>query len=152
MSRFSDPLEFGKGYDRKVLAQLWGLGGFQAIGRGVFTPKSEGQIFLFVTRERLGWMTPYNNFLDDDLLFWDGEKGHGSDDRITSASRNGEEIHLFYRDHRLMPFTYYGKVVMIRCQRFTDGPSEFVFNVVVLADKLATSEPMQLGEEPVDYA
>ena len=152
MSRFSDPLEFGKGYDRKVLAQLWGLGGFQAIGRGVFTPKGVGQIFLFVTRERLGWMTPYNNFLDDDLLFWDGEKGHGSDDRIIGASRNGEEIHLFYRDHRLTPFTYYGKVVMVRCQRFTDRPSEFVFNVMALAGKLATSEPMQLSEEPVDYA
>ena len=97
-------------------------------------------------------MTPYNNFLDDDLLFWDGEKGHGSDDRIISASRNGEEIHLFYRDHRLTPFTYYGKVVMVRCQRFTDRPSEFVFNVVALAGKLSTSEPMQLAEEPVDYA
>jgi putative restriction endonuclease len=152
MSRFSEPLEIGKGYDRKVLAQLWALGGFQAIGRGVFTPKGVAQIFLFVTRERLGWMTPYNNFLDDDLLFWDGEKGHGSDDRITSASRNGEEIHLFYRDHRLTPFTYYGKVVMVRCQRFTDRPSEFVFSVVALAIKLIPSEPMHLAEEPADYA
>lgn len=152
MSRFSDPLEFGKGYDRKVLAELWGLGGFQAIGRGVFTPRGVRQIFLFVTRERLGWMTPYNNFLDDDLLFWDGEKGHGSDDRIINASRNGEEVHLFYRDNRLTPFTYYGKVVMVRCQRYTDRPSEFVFTVVALAEKLATYQPMQLSEEPVDYA
>ena len=58
-------------------------------------------------------MTQYNNFLDSDLLFWDGEKGHGSNDRIANASRNGEEIHLFYRDYRLTPFTYHGKVVMI---------------------------------------
>jgi hypothetical protein len=152
MSRFTNQLEVGKGYDRKVLAQLWGLGGFQAIGRGVFTPKGERQIFLFVTRERLGWMTPYNNFLDGDLLFWDGEKGHGSDDRIVNASRNGDEIHLFYRDHRLTPFTYHGKVVMIRCNRFSDRPSEFVFNVVMLAAKLIPSETMQLAEEPADYA
>jgi putative restriction endonuclease len=152
MSRFSDPLEFGKGYDRKVLAQLWGLGGFQAIGRGVFTPKGVGQIFLFVTRERLGWMTQYNNFLDHDLLFWDGEKGHGSDDRITNASRNGEEIHLFYRDQRLTPFMYYGKIVMVRCQRFTDKPSAFVFNVVAIAAKITPDEPMNLAEEPIDYA
>jgi hypothetical protein len=152
MSRFTDPLELGKGYDRKVLAQLWGLAGFQAIGRGVFTPKGLGQIFLFVTRERLGWMTPYKNFLDGDLLFWDGEKGHGTDDRIVNASRNGEEIHLFYRDHRLTPFTYHGKVVMIRCNRFTDRPSEFVFNVVAIAKNLAPAESMQLAEEPADYA
>jgi len=152
MSRFTDPLEIGEGYDRKVLAQLWGLAGFQAIGRGVFTPKGVGQIFLFVTRERLGWMTPYKNFLDVDLLFWDGEKGHGSDDRIASASRNGEEIHLFYRDHRLVPFTYHGKVVMVRCNRFTDRPSEFVFNVVVITAELAPAESMQVAEEPADYA
>ena len=152
MSRFTDPLEIGKGYDRKVLARLWGLIGFQAIGRGVFTPKGVGEIFLFVTRERLGWMTPYKNFLDDDLLFWDGEKGHVSDDRIATASRNGEEIHLFYRDHRPTPFTYHGKVVMVRCNRFTDRPSEFVFNVVAIAAELGPAEPMQVAEEPVDYA
>ena len=152
MSRFSDPLEIGRGYERKVLALLWGLGGFQAIGRGVFTPKGAGQIFLFVTRERLGWMTPYKNFLDDDLLFWDGEKGHGSDERIASASRTGEEIHLFYRDSRLTPFIYYGKAIMIRCNRFTDRPSEFVFNVVSIAAAFTPSEPMQLAEDPADYA
>ncbi len=152
MSRFTEPLEIGKGYDRKVLARLWGLAGFQAIGRGVFTPKGVGQIFLFVTRERLGWMTQYNNFLDGDLLFWDGEKGHGSDDRIAGASRDGEEIHLFYRDHRLTPFTYHGKVVMLRCNRFTDRPSEFVFNVVAIAARLAPDESMHLAEEPADFA
>src|ERR1022692_180506 len=152
MSRFTNPLEIGTGYDRKVLARLWGLAGFQAIGRDVFTPKGVGQIFLLVTRERLGWMTQYNNFLDSDLLFWDGEKGHGSDDRIANASRNGEEIHLFYRHHRLTPFTYHGKVIMIRCNRFTDHPSEFVFNVVAMATELAPAESIQLAEEPADYA
>lgn len=152
MSRFTNPLEIGKGYDRQVLARLWGLAGFQAIGRGVFTPKGAGQIFLFVTRERLGWMTPYKNFLDGDLLFWDGEKGHGSDDRISNASRNGEEIHLFYRDHRPMPFTYHGKVVMVQCNRFTDRPSAFVFKVVAIATDRPPDEPAHLAEEPADYA
>ena len=152
MSRFTDPLEIGNGYDRKVLARLWGLAGFQAIGRGVFTPKSSEQIFLFVTRERLGWMTPYNNFLDGDLLFWDGEKGHGSDERIVSASRSGEEIHLFYRDHRLTPFTYHGKVIMLRCSRFTDRPSEFVFKVLAITAEVAYAETTHSDQEQVDYA
>jgi putative restriction endonuclease len=134
------------------LASLWGLAGFQAIGRGVFTPRGVAQIFLFVTRERLGWMTPYKNFLDDDLLFWDGEKGHGSDERIANASRNGEEIHLFYRDQRLTPFTYYGKVVMIRCDRFTDRPSEFVFNVVSIGATFIPPDAMQVAEDQADYA
>lgn len=152
MSRFSDLLEIGKGYDRKGLAELWGLAGFQAIGRGVFTPKGLGQIFLFVTRERLGWMTPYNNFLDGDMLFWDGEKGHGSDERIVRASINGEEIHLFYRDQRLTPFIYHGRAVMLRCDRFTDRPSEFVFNVLAMSARFTSGESLYVAEDPADYA
>jgi putative restriction endonuclease len=152
MSRLTDPLEIGGGYDRKELAKLWGLAGFQGIGRGVFTPKGGGLIFLFVTREREGWMTQYNNVLHEGLLLWDGEKGHGSDDRIANASPNGEEIHLFYRDRRLTPFIYHGKVVMVQCVRYTDRPSEFVFNVVSIATKLAPPDSGQWAEEPTDYA
>jgi hypothetical protein len=152
MSRFTDPLLIGRTYDRKVLAQLWSLKGFQAIGRGVFTPTGANRIFLFVTRKREGWMTPYDNFLDHDLLFWEGEKGHGNDARIVDASRNGEEIHLFYREHRLTPFSYYGKIVMIRCNRFGDRPSEFVFRVVAITPTDDPEEPSSVVEEAADYA
>jgi putative restriction endonuclease len=152
MPRFTDPLEIGKGYDRKVLTQLWGLQGYQAIGRGVFTPQGMGQIFLFVTREREGWMTPYNNFLDGDLLFWDGEKGHRTDERISSASKNGEEIHIFYRDQRLTPFVYYGKSVVVRCEQFTDRPSEFVFKLLEVGIDSDPPVSAKLAEEPADYA
>ncbi len=41
---------------------------------------------------------------------------------------------------------------MVRCNRFTDRPSEFVFNVVAIATELAAAESMQLAEEPADYA
>ncbi|MDB6035544.1 MAG: hypothetical protein JWM16_5882 [Verrucomicrobiales bacterium] len=152
MSRFTEPLQVGQGYERKALAELWGLGGFQALGRGVFTPRGERQIFLFVTRQREGWMTPYNNFLDGDLLFWDGEKGHGSDQRIIDASVNGEEIHTFYRDNRSTPFIYHGRIVMLRCNRYTEKPSEFVFNVVTLTPEFPAEDVLQLSEEPADYA
>lgn len=152
MSRFTDSLKIGQGYDRKILARAWGLAGFQAIGRGVFTPKGANEIFLFVTRERLGWMTPYKNFLDDDLLFWDGEKGHRSDERIASAARRGEDIHLFYRDQRHTPFTYHGRIVLVRYDQHTDRPSEFVFNVVAIVPRLAPDAAPQLAEEPADYA
>ncbi len=152
MARFTNPLEIGKGYDRKVLAQLWNLNGFQAIGSGVFTPQGVNQIFLFVTRERLGWMTPYNNYLDGDLLFWDGQKGHRSDERIINASRNEDEIHLFYRERRHIPFTYHGKIVMLRCDRHTDRPSEFVFDVLAIAEKNPPDRAWVAAEDPTDYA
>lgn len=152
MFRFTDPLVIGSGYDRKVLAKLWGLAGYQAIGRGVFTPKGTNQIFLFVTRERLSWMTLYTNYLDEDLLFWDGEKGHGNDERIINAANNGDEIHLFYRDQRHTPFTYYGKIIMFRFCRHTDRSSEFVFQVVSQSTpQPQDEEPTGLREDPSEY-
>jgi hypothetical protein len=96
MSRFSEPLKVGQGYERKALVELWGLGGFQALGRGVFTPMGERQIYLFVTCQWDGWITPYNNFLVGDLLFWDGENGLGSDQgkcslvALSAATGHGE--------------------------------------------------------------
>jgi putative restriction endonuclease len=152
MSRFLDPLEVGKRYDRKILAKLWGLRGYQAIGRGVFTPQSAGLIFLFVTREREGWMTPYNNFLDGDLLFWDGEKGHGSDERIVDAAKNGEEIHVFFRDRRLTPFVYYGKSLAVRYEPLADRPSEFVFKLLEIQMDRPDETSAKLAEDPADYA
>ena len=44
------------------------------------------------------------------------------------------------------------RVVMLRCQRFADRPSEFIFNVVAIAGQIAPAEPMLLAEEPADYA
>ena len=41
---------------------------------------------------------------------------------------------------------------MVRCLRFIDRPSEFVFNVVEFANKVTPVEPLLLAEEPVDYA
>lgn len=152
MSRFTRPLEIGKGYERKALARIWNLGGYQALGRGVFTPRGVNQIVLFVTREREGWMTPYNNYLDGDLLFWDGEKGHGNDERIMKATSSGEEIHLFYRERRHMPFIYYGKVIMVRCQQYSDRPSEFVFNVLSLSTESEPDNSSGVAEEPADYS
>lgn len=152
MSHYTDSLEVGKPYDRKLLAEIWKLRGFQAIGRGVFTPKGLNQIFLFVTRERLGWMTPYNNFLDGDLLFWDGEKGHRSDRRIIESPKTDDEIFLFYRESREIPFTYHGRVFLIRAIEFTDRPSEFVFSVWGDSAETCLAETPRMQDESVDYA
>ena len=61
MSRFTAPLTVGEVYERKTLAGLWRLAGFHALGRGVFTPAGERAIFLFVTREKEGWMAQYRD-------------------------------------------------------------------------------------------
>lgn len=151
MSRYIDPLEVGLGYQRKDLVQLWGLGGYQAISRGVFTPKGENQIFLFVTRDRESWMTAYSNFLDGDLLFWDGERGHANDRRIAGASLMSDDVFLFYRDARYLPFTFHGKVVTLQWAELEDRPSQFVFQVLSLSVGDPINESLQVADEVVDY-
>jgi len=72
----------------------------------VYTPANQRVVFLFVTRIKQRCITQYNDYLDGDLLFWEGENGHGSDERIAAASSKGEEINLFYRETHHSPFIY----------------------------------------------
>jgi hypothetical protein len=139
-------LEVGKSYDRPTLAQMWGFNGFQALGRGVFTPRNMKSIFLFVTREKQQCLTQYKDFLKDDLLFWEGENGHGNDDRIAGASRAGDDIYLFYREKHHSDFTYYGRLILTCCRHHTDKPSDFVFKVVSLSSSIYEDKYSETAE------
>ena len=105
------------------------------MGRGVYTPSGTNTIILFVTREKQKSLTQYNDFLQDDLLFWEGENGHGNDDRISNASQEGDEIYLFYRERHHSDFIYYGRVILTHFVRHHSKPSEFVFKVIALNPK-----------------
>lgn len=128
----TDTLIISQAYTRPELAQLWGLGGIQGINRGVYTPANQRVIFIFVTRIKQKCLTQYNDYLDGDLLFWEGENGHGTDERIAAASSKGEEIHLFYRERHHSDFIYHGKVILAHWSKRSDAPSEFVFKVASL--------------------
>ena len=122
-------IQIGQSYDRPFLANLWGYGGHQAISRGVITPQGTNIIVLFVTKEKQGSMTQYNDFVDGDLLFWEGEEKHGSDNRILNADENDDDVHLFYRDIHHTPFIYMGKVRLLESQKQIKNPSEFIFRI-----------------------
>lgn len=138
-----DNLTIGASYDRPRLARLWELGGFQALGRGVYTPRGSNLIVLFVTREKQQCLTQYRDFLKDDLLFWEGEDGHGNDERVANASQVGDEVHLFYRERHHSDFIYHGRIILTHLVRHTNKPSEFVFKVVSLAPATAPIEYSQ---------
>ena len=150
-SRYIQPLSVGASYDRPMLARIWGHAGHQAFSRGVFTPVNTNLIFLFVTREKQSCLTQYQDFLDGDLLFWEGESGHGSDQRIADASVNGDEIHLFYRVRHHTPFTYHGKAVLASNSSHANRPTEFVFKVAALTYEIDPIEPGIVNEFAVDY-
>src|SRR4051812_41539998 len=85
-------LTIGAKYTRPELADRWGYESHNAIGKGVVTPRGEKLIILFVTRIKQEALTQYNDYLRGDLLFWEGQEKHGTDDRVIDAEKAGEQI------------------------------------------------------------
>lgn len=126
----------GGQYDRPTLARLWGYSDWHAIGRGVVTPAGRQSIILFVTREKQHSLTQYVDYLSGDHLFWEGENGHGSDERILRASKRGDMLHLFYREMHHSSFEYRGPLVLVEDELRVGQPSRFVFRLVHSQDVL----------------
>ena len=124
-----EKLKIGQEYERPYLADIWGYKGFQAISRGVVTPSGTNFIVLFVTKQKQEALTQYSDYLDGDLLHWEGEQKHSSDGRVINAESANDEIHLFYRDIHHTPFVYYGRIHLIKHRLLNESPSQFVFSV-----------------------
>jgi len=149
---YLSPLNIGDVYDRPKLASLWGLAGHQAISRGVFTPTRTNLIFLFVTRIKQTCLTQYRDFLCEDVLQWEGEERHANDIRIANASKNGDEIHLFYREVHHTPFTYHGRIILVSFISHAASPSEFAFEVISKSASSIGQEPSSTMEAGADYS
>jgi hypothetical protein len=134
-----DSLVIGKEYDRPTLARLWGYESFHAISRGVITPKGKNLIILFVTKDNQETLTQYEDHIEQDILFWEGEKGHGSDQRIISRQ---DIIHVFYREVHHSDFKYEGRADLRGYKLLEDRPSKFTFQLI---DRLVN--PIDIIEE-----
>jgi len=129
-------LRFGETYERPFLAKLWGYQSFHAISKGVVTPAGTKFIIFFVTKEKQEALTQYNDYIDGNMLFWEGEEKHSSDKRVVEAGKNGDEIHLFYREVHHTPFIYFGKILLTDYQLRENNPSEFVFRINALSSEI----------------
>lgn len=144
-----DSLEFGQVYERPLLARLWGYQSFHAISKGVITPVNTNYIILFVTKDKQDALTQYNDYIDGNMLFWEGEKKHSSDKRVVEATRNGDEIHLFYREIHHTSFVYFGKISLTDYQLRENAPSEFVFRINTLSSEIDAFK--ELREHAAEY-
>jgi len=129
-------LKFGESYERPFLAKLWGYQSFHAISKGVVTPSGTNYIIFFVTKDKQEALTQYNDYIDENMLFWEGEEKHSSDKRVFEANTNGDEIHLFYRDIHHTAFVYFGKITLTDYQLRENAPSEFVFRINALSAEI----------------
>lgn len=142
-------LEFGQTYERPYLAKLWGYQSFHAISKGVVTPAGTKYIIFFVTKDKQEALTQYNDYIDGNMLFWEGEEKHSSDKRVVEANKNGDEIHLFYREVHHSSFVYFGKISLTDYQLREGSPSEFVFRITTLSSEIDAFK--EVREHEVEY-
>jgi putative restriction endonuclease len=120
-------LVVGNEYDRPYLAKLWGYEDYHAISRGVIIPRGENNIILFVTKDKQEYLTQYEDHIEQDILFWEGEKQHGCDQRIIERR---DTIHVFFREKHHSFFIYQGKVILLGYRLHSDRPSQFTFQLI----------------------
>ena len=142
-------LQFGQSYERPFLAKLWGYQSFHAISKGVVTPINTKHIILFVTKEKQQALPQYNDYIDGNILFWEGEEKHSSDQRILEANENHDQIHLFYRDTHHFPFIYFGRITLTDFQLRENVPSEFAFRIETLSSE--TDAFKEVREHVAEY-
>jgi len=118
-------IRVGQTYSRPVLAELWGYTGYQALARGVVTPRDDNKIILFITKNKPEYIEPYEDDLVGDNLYWEGPRDHFAETRMIEASTNDDEIHVFYRDRHHSDFIYEGEFVVMSARIFSDRPSVF---------------------------
>ena len=122
-------LNIGESYSRVFLAEIWGYAAYQALARGVVTPKGESKIILFVTSEKQESSAQYADKLINEYLHWEGPNDHFAETRMINARHNNEEIHLFFRAIHHSNFTYFGKIEVIHVELEKRRPSRFIFHL-----------------------
>ena len=123
-------IHVGESYSRPSLASLWGYASYEAISRGVVTPKEDNKIVLFVTEQKQESAEPYVDRLNGKVLQWEGPNDHFAEGRMLAAAVSGEEIHLFHRDRHHSDFVYIGMLKSISQSVRKGSPSKFTFEVI----------------------
>lgn len=126
-------LEIGAIYTRKDLVPIVGVKSFEALSTGVFVPR-EGMrsTLLFVTEQKKSGRTAYEDRLEGDLLYWQGQEQRRTDHWVSEARERGVEILVFHRHHYNdfadAGFRYLGPFECVSHQPPASGigPSDFV--------------------------
>lgn len=121
-----EKLVVGNTYSRPQLANLWGYSGYQALARGVVTPKDDNKIILFVTFDKPDYIEQYKDEIIGRVLIWEGPTDHFAESRMINAESSGDQIHVFYRERHHSDFVYDGQYAVVSYHLHSDRPSKFV--------------------------
>lgn len=95
----SDYLEIGQVYTRKQLREMFDVTD-ATINTGVFRPKGHESVWLFVTEHKTPDITQYTDYLDGEILQWDGQTSGRTDQLIISHKQEKLELLVFYRKRK----------------------------------------------------
>ena len=118
-------------YTRKQIAAELGYQSDAATHCGVVCPKNTNKIWLFVTRKQQ--TARYNNSIYANILLWEGQKGHRTDQRIINSPATSDKIFLFFRAKHHQELIYFGRIRLLKYERNTTTPSRFVFEIEALS-------------------
>ena len=126
-----DNIHLGERYTANELAEIWGFKDHHAIIKGILTESDSNNIVLFVTKEKAKGATPYEDRMEDNILYMMGQNKHGTDNRIVRNIQHPvDNFYLFYRDIHHTPFIYYGECKLLSATLKSNSPSEFEFLIM----------------------
>jgi len=124
-------LKPGAIYTREALGDLFDIHD-ATLNTGVFRPKAYHSVWLFVTRDKTPDRTQYKDFLDGDVLHWQGQTSGRTDPMIIEHQQRGLELLLFYREwkyeHEHAGFRYEGRFLYV--SHSGSNPTSFILHRV----------------------
>jgi putative restriction endonuclease len=93
----SECLANGTVYTRHELREKFDIAD-QTINTGIFRPRGHDSVWLFVTEQKAGGMTEYEDRLDGDTLYWQGQTSSIKDKQIVNHAADGLELVVFFRE------------------------------------------------------
>lgn len=107
----SATLEAGKIYTRGDLRRLFDVTD-ATINNGVFRPKGQSSVWLFVTEKKTPDRVQYTDRLEGAQLYWQGQTSGRTDPLVVEHKQRGLELVVFYRrekyEHEGAGFRYEG--------------------------------------------
>ncbi len=111
------PFKLGETYTRERISKMLRTKDAN-IRNGVFRPSGKDFVLLFVTEKKTRDRTPYNDALNDEILFWDGQNSGKTDRLIIDHASIGLQLLLMYRSTRKArpdySFVYFGRLAYIK--------------------------------------
>ncbi len=122
----STQLTLGATYSREQLRELFGITD-ATLNTGIFRPAGHDSVWLFITDHKTADRTQYEDRLDGDDLFFEGQTKGRTDQLITDHRERGIELLLFHRSHKDerpdYSFTYKGPFEYVDAQ--SGPPTKF---------------------------